>query len=579
SKANNTLLINDMDFVSTIITEDEYTVSKTPSISEKAGFDTRSSEAQENVCSKGAVRESQRERKSKPVASTSPKRGSKANNTLLINDMDFASVIITEDEYTVSKTLSNAKKNDFDAKLKEPKENLGNKYVKNQSTTPKRNDSESSERKSRQSDWESSKIVPKDDICDQDMPSTSVPSPHGSHVSTASAGDKSQVEKADKLIEASLRSSLKPSRTKKLSRSVTWADQETNSRGRRNLCEIRDMDDVKDGPKKLGNMDKISFKPAGTMKAGPSLTWVDEKTDNDQNTDLCEVREVQDTKEAPAVPCDKDAVESDDMLRFTSAEACARALIEASEAVSSSGLEGTDAMSEAGIIVLPSPEIVDEGKSLEDDDVSEPEQAPVKWPRKPGVPSSDLFDSEDSWVDAPPDGFNLTLSTFAKMWNALFTWTSSSTLAYIYGRDESFHEEYLSVNGREYLQKIVLGDGRSSEIKQTLAGSLSRALPGLVSDLRLSTPISSLEQGMARLLDTMSFTDALPPFRMKQWQVIVLLFIEALSVYRLPALTPRMTNRPMLFNKVLDGAQISAEEYEIMKDLLIPLGRAPHLSA
>lgn len=82
------------------------------------------------------------------------------------------------------------------------------------------------------------------------------------------------------------------------------------------------------------------------------------------------------------------------------------------------------------------------------------------------------------------------------MWNALFSWTTSSTLAYIYGRDESLHEEYATVNGREYPQKIVLEDGRSSEIKQTLAGSLARALPGLVAELRLPTPISSLEQGM-----------------------------------------------------------------------------------
>lgn len=82
------------------------------------------------------------------------------------------------------------------------------------------------------------------------------------------------------------------------------------------------------------------------------------------------------------------------------------------------------------------------------------------------------------------------------MWNAIFTWTTSSTLAFIYGRDESFHEEYLSVNGMEYPLKIVLGDGRSAEIKDTLAGSLARALPGVVANLRLPIPISNLEQGM-----------------------------------------------------------------------------------
>lgn len=128
-------------------------------------------------------------------------------------------------------------------------------------------------------------------------------------------------------------------------------------------------------------------------------------------------------------------------------------------------------------------------------------------------------------------------------------------------------------------KKIVLTDGRSSEIKQTLAGCLARALPGLVADLRLPIPVSNLEQGVGRLLDTMSFVDALPSFRMKQWQVIVLLFIDALSVCRIPALTPHMTSRRMLFPKVFDTAQVSAEEYEVMKDLIIPLGRVPQFSA
>lgn len=84
------------------------------------------------------------------------------------------------------------------------------------------------------------------------------------------------------------------------------------------------------------------------------------------------------------------------------------------------------------------------------------------------------------------------------MWNALFSWMTSSSLAFIYGRDESLHEEYLMANGREYPCKVVLDDGRSLEIKQALASCLARALPGLVADLRLPTPISTLEKGMVR---------------------------------------------------------------------------------
>ncbi|KAG5625914.1 hypothetical protein H5410_011132 [Solanum commersonii] len=206
------------------------------------------------------------------------------------------------------------------------------------------------------------------------------------------------------------------------------------------------------------------------------------------------------------------------------------------------------------------------------------EPAPLKWPRKPGMPNYDVFESEDCWFDGPPEGFNMTLSPFATMFNSLFTWISSSSLAFIYGHDENNNEEYLSINGREYPHKIVLSDGRSTEIKQTLAGCLARALPGLVADLRLPVPISTLEQGMVLLLNTMSFVDPLPAFRMKQWQLIVLLFLDALSVCRIPTLTPYMTGRRTSLPKVLDGAQISTAEYEIMKDLIIPIGRVPQFS-
>ncbi|KAI3946437.1 hypothetical protein MKX01_017653 [Papaver californicum] len=231
---------------------------------------------------------------------------------------------------------------------------------------------------------------------------------------------------------------------------------------------------------------------------------------------------------------------------------------------------------EAGIIILP--QHMNGGDSEMVENAFEPESVPLKWPTKPGVFSFEVFDSENSWFEPPPEGFSLSLSPFATMYMALFGWVTSSSLAYIYGRDEDSQEEFLSVNGRSYPYKIVLSDGRSSEIKHTLSGCLSRALPGLVMDLRLPTPVSFLEQGMSRLIETMSFIDALPSFRMNQWLVIALLFMDALSVCQIPGLSAHMTGRRMLTHKVLDGAQISSEEYELLKDHVIPLGRLPQFS-
>lgn len=88
-------------------------------------------------------------------------------------------------------------------------------------------------------------------------------------------------------------------------------------------------------------------------------------------------------------------------------------------------------VSTAGIIILPRPDGVDEEESIEDGvdeedfiedsvdeedsiedvDMLEPEQAPSKWPRKPES-QYDLFNPEDSWFDAPPEGFNLTVRVF-----------------------------------------------------------------------------------------------------------------------------------------------------------------------
>ncbi|CAF2089229.1 unnamed protein product [Brassica napus] len=149
------------------------------------------------------------------------------------------------------------------------------------------------------------------------------------------------------------------------------------------------------------------------------------------------------------------------------------------------------------------------------------------------------------------------LSTFGMMWDSLFSWASSSSLAYIYGKDKSAHEEFLFVYGKEYPRRIILVDGLSSEIKETIAGCLARALPRVATDLRLPIPISELGKGLV-----------------EQWQVIVFVLLDALSVCRIPRIAPYIFNR----NKVLEGSGIGNEDYETMKDILLPLGRVPQFA-
>ncbi|CAL0299462.1 unnamed protein product [Lupinus luteus] len=512
------------------------------------------------------------------------KKGSQAThgkftgeNNLILNDMDFMSTIIMQDEYSVSKVSSSETETTADHQIKPTAVRKLPKKV-------------------------GSKVVRENDGSIQELSSSFM---SGLNLNTSEKEKEPVAKDLAKSSEAVLKSSLNPCGKKKIAQSVSVSerpsDVEQNEYERKSI-ELKGETSIvaSNDDASTSNLDAIyveekiqiekttescktkpksSLKSSGKKKQSHSVTWADEKINKSGSRDLCEVKEFADIKNIPDLVGNMDVADDEDRLRLESAEACAIALSQASEAVLSSDTDVTDAVSEAGILILPCPhDAVDEG-TVEDVDMLETDSVTLKWPRKPGFSDLDLFDSEDSWYDPPPEGFSLTLSPFATMWNALFSWITSSSLAYIYGKDESFHEEYLSINGREYPRKIVLADGRSSEIKQTLATCLARVLPALVAELRLPIPISTMEQGMVCLLDTMSFVDPLPAFRTRQWQVVVLLFIDALSVCRLPTLISYMTDRRASFHKVLSGTQLGLEEYEVLKDHIVPLGRAPQFSA
>lgn len=462
-----------------------------------------------------------------------PKRGSKSQHsqlnkkkTVLFSEADFTSCIITDDEYSISKlpSTSTTLLNDSATEPSEIRRH-GNKddqiaalekQVGCLQIHNKIDEPEQSTKRNGRTFKNENNITE----------ASTHPSNNSLNVDGISTGNTSDGGNND-VSNTTLKSSLKPSYAKKETRSVTWADEKTDLSSRR-----------------------IILSDSGEPKNLQSVSGELESTSTEKD---------------------------DDSYRFASAEACAAALSEAAEAVVS-GCDVSSAVSEAGIIIMPPPQEMDEVDSGEDDGTLDVEPHLQKWPTKPGMPNYDLFESKDSLYDIPPDGFSLSLSPFSTMFMALFAWISSSSLAFIYGRDESDHEEYSSINGQEYPCKIVLSDGRSIEIRQTLAGCLSRALPGVVADLRLRIPISTLEKEMDKLIDTMSFVEPLPPFRMKQWQLIVLLFLDALSVSRIPVLNSFMTEMRFLLPKVQEEAGVSAEEYKIMRDLIIPLGRVPQFT-
>lgn len=98
-----------------------------------------------------------------------------------------------------------------------------------------------------------------------------------------------------------------------------------------------------------GTQIKPSLKKPGKKNLRRSVTWADERTDESSIGNLSEAREIGKTKESSRITSnlatsDKD---NEDILRIESAEACAMALSQAAEVITS----GQNEVSDAGILL------------------------------------------------------------------------------------------------------------------------------------------------------------------------------------------------------------------------------------
>lgn len=347
-----------------------------------------------------------------------------------------------------------------------------------------------------------------------------------------------------------LRSSLKTQGVKQLKRSVTWADEK----------ELEQSDHIEALEKR--NLDNSNN---SSIVASPSL----ESTSQSDT-----VGKDAESLESVRAELNEENVKA---FRLESAEAFAKALTEAANAVASGEVDANEAVSKVGICIVPG--TYDQEPETVQNDVETLDSTQPIWASLPPAVDEEAYDARDCWYEDPPEGFSLELSPFATMWMALDQWITCSSVAHLYGRDDSDADDFSTVNGREYPRKIVSGGGLSTEIERTVATCISRALPRVVQSLRLPTPVSSLEQAMGRFLNTMTFIDAVPPFRTNQWHVIIVLFLDALSVHHIPSLGSQIMNKRPLIHKVLEAAEMTYEEYKTMKELLIPLGRCPRFSS
>ena len=111
----------------------------------------------------------------------------------------------------------------------------------------------------------------------------------------------------------------------------------------KNMSEAASEFQAEKASSSTANMLKPSLKSSKGKRGTRSVTWADEKVDGDGSKSLCEFRELEDTKNIFSQPGSAVMEVNEDPYRFASAEVCARALSEAAEAVVSGDADTSDA--------------------------------------------------------------------------------------------------------------------------------------------------------------------------------------------------------------------------------------------
>lgn len=206
--------------------------------------------------------------------SDKPNRG----NKMIFNEMDFMSTIITQDEYSISKIPS----------------------LKTVSTT-------------------------EDKALTRELSSKGMDQFTSSEAKLEELNEKCLIPMIDKLIISE--TSLDP------------FQNDTPKNG----TETEKGFNAEKAAQSNAAIQKPSLKSSGAKKVTRSVTWADDKCNSEGNGNLCEFSELEEKKEASEVFGFTNMEEDGSSFRFASAEACAIALSQAAEAVASGESDAPDA--------------------------------------------------------------------------------------------------------------------------------------------------------------------------------------------------------------------------------------------
>jgi hypothetical protein len=109
------------------------------------------------------------------------------------------------------------------------------------------------------------------------------------------------------------------------------------------------------------------------------------------------------------------------------------------------------------------------------------------------------------------------------------------------------------------------------EIETALSRFIAFALPPVMEKLVVGMPKGEVERNLMELIKTFHLVSALPAFMSSQWQLVVLMFLKALSMERVPGLRPVFETREGVHrvNQILTANLFTIEEFVAVLEILL----------
>ncbi|KAL4539560.1 hypothetical protein Ndes2437B_g02073 [Nannochloris sp. 'desiccata'] len=109
------------------------------------------------------------------------------------------------------------------------------------------------------------------------------------------------------------------------------------------------------------------------------------------------------------------------------------------------------------------------------------------------------------------------------------------------------------------------------EIETALSRFIAFALPPVMEKLAIGMPKGEVERNLMELIKTLQLVSALPAFMSSQWQLVVMMFLKALSMEHVPGLRPAFETREGVHrvNKILTANGFTIEEFVAVLEILL----------